>query len=139
MTHYLRRARGLTAGATLSSGTAAYLATTNTPLWAVPVVYVAAVLAWSAQRDYGNHRRVLVEHEQARRAACQGADPLVPCCSVWRHSGGTVHGPDCTLPPDTEPDPTAELNSACCAEGFVSRGADHEDTCPTRTPRSNAA
>ncbi|MFI1677021.1 hypothetical protein [Streptomyces sp. NPDC020607] len=139
MTHYLRRARGLIASATLSSSTAAYLATTSTPLWAVPVVYVAAVLAWCAQWDYGNHRRVLVEHEQARRAACRGAAPLVPCCSVWRHSGGTVHGPDCALPPDTKPDPTAELNSACCTTWFVARGDQHETDCPTRTTRSSAA
>ncbi|MEU1478929.1 hypothetical protein [Streptomyces sp. NPDC005760] len=42
-------------------------------------------------------------HERARRAACTDAAVLaapLPCCSFWRHSGGAVHGPDCTRPPE---------------------------------------
>lgn len=135
MTHHLRYARGLTAGATLSSGTAAYLATTNTPLWCLPAVYVAALLAWCAQREYACHRAVLVDHEQARRKAQQPeqADG-VPCCSFWRHSDGAVHGPGC----QRAHDPTAELNAACCDVWFVSRGSDHGATCSKRDHRSPA-
>lgn len=111
MTPHLRYARGLTAAAILSSATAAYLATTSTPLWSLPVVYIAALLAWCGQRDYAAHRRVLVEHELARRALYSEQLDV----------------------------PTAELNAACCTEGFVSQGTVHEATCTTRTARSSAA
>lgn len=133
MTPHLVYARGLTAGALLSAAAAAYLTTTSTPLWSLPVVYVAGLLAWCAQREYAFHRARLVEHEKARRAAYVQQPP--PCCQFWRHSDGAVHGPRCTR----QTDPTAELYAACCAAGFVSRGTDHEPTCPTRTTRSSAA
>lgn len=42
-------------------------------------------------------------HQRARRAAHTDPASLavpLPCCSFWRHSGGAVHGPDCTRPPE---------------------------------------
>lgn len=137
MTHHLRYARGLTTTATLSTGSAGYLATTNTPLWSLPVGYVAGFLAWCAQREYVCHRALLVEHERARRAARVGeaGEVVGPCCEFWRHSGGAVHGPGCPRPPD----PTVEFNSSCCMAWFVSRGDEHDATCPSRSPRSSAA
>lgn len=137
MTPHLRYARSLTAAATLSSGTAAYLATTDTPLWSLPVVYVAALLAWCARREYAFHRTLLVKHERARRNA-YGEQPdetaNVPCCPFWEHSDGAVHGPGCPRPLD----PTAELNAACCDIWFVSRGSGHGATCSKRDHRSAA-
>ncbi|WP_406157703.1 hypothetical protein [Streptomyces canus] len=71
---------------------------------------LAAVLAygsgWLVVLGGLCHRVHLVDqtrHEQARRAA--NTDPAtlsapLPCCSFWRHSGGAVHGRDCTRPPD---------------------------------------
>lgn len=135
MTPHLRYARGLTAAATLSSGTAAYLATTSTPLWSLPAVYVAALLAWCAQREYAFHRRILVGHEQARRAAYgQELDEPVPCCSFWEHSDGAVHGPGCERTGDLD----AELAAACCDMGFVSCGTDHSPTCRYSTRSTSA-
>ncbi|MFB7711624.1 hypothetical protein [Streptomyces sp. NPDC056105] len=135
MTPALLTARGLTAAtATLTIG-AVYLGTVN-PWLIIPPAYVAVLLAWCARCQYAAHRRVLVRHEQARRAAL-GLELLdgVPCCRLADHSGGRAHRADCQRPPD----PSVELNSACCAEVFVSLGATHEAQCPTLTSRSSAA
>ncbi|MFJ9037435.1 hypothetical protein ACIRF8_12710 [Streptomyces sp. NPDC102406] len=135
MTPALRTARYLTAAAGALTASAAYLGTVIT-WWAVlPCLYVAAVIAWCASCEYAVHRRTLTAHERARRAALlEELDTAGPCCRLYDLSGGYAHR-DCARPPDG----LAELYTACCAEAFVSRGARHDATCPTRTTRSNAA
>lgn len=71
---------------------------------------LVGALAWGAcflvflgGRFQAVHFADRVRHERARRAA--HTDPVrlarpFPCCSFWKHSDGTVHGPDCTRPPE---------------------------------------
>ncbi|WP_405909590.1 hypothetical protein OG742_37310 [Streptomyces sp. NBC_00828] len=52
----------------------------------------AAVLTEAAVRERRRHRRVLAEHEWARRRALGlNPAPLRPCCLLGQASGGTVH------------------------------------------------
>ncbi|MFI0242558.1 hypothetical protein [Streptomyces sp. NPDC016845] len=111
MTPHLRPDLLLTAAAALTSAAAAYLPTTNTPLWAALVAPFAVALAHCAACEWTRHRALLAEHAAVRRAA---ADAIA-------RTG-----------------PLADLYTACCSAGFVSRGRAHDTTCPTRT-RSRAS
>ncbi|MFJ9128903.1 hypothetical protein ACIRJS_32860 [Streptomyces sp. NPDC102340] len=130
MTPALRTARCLTAAAALSSASAAYLVATGSYWFAVGVVYVAGVLAWCASRDYARHRRIQL---QALGRALTAIGSSTACCHLAEHSDGQAHNPSCLRRP------TSELYATCCIEAFVSRGAQHESTCPSRTTRSSAA
>ncbi|MFD6619998.1 hypothetical protein ACFWFB_32675 [Streptomyces albidoflavus] len=110
VTSHLRPALLLTAAAALTSAAAAYLATTSAPWWAILVVPFAVALGWCAACEWTRHRAVLAAHE----AACRAAE---------------VH---------LQRGPLADLYTACCSAGFVSRGRAHDTTCPTRT-RSHTA
>lgn len=110
MTPHLRPALLLTTAAALASAAAAYLATTSAPLWAALVVPFAVASGWCAACEWTRHRALLAEHENARRAA-------------------EVH---------LQRGPLADLYTACCSAGFVSRGRAHDTTCPTKT-RSRAS
>jgi ABC-type nickel/cobalt efflux system permease component RcnA len=139
MTPALRTARWLTAAATLSSATAAYLTATGWYWSAAGTVYVASLLAWCANREYAHARRARYRAQLAERAARgesidDAVFAVVPCCDLSTHADGRSHGADCLRPPD----PFAELDAACCAEGFISFGVAHDSTCPTRTTRSAA-
>ncbi|WP_405476447.1 hypothetical protein [Streptomyces sp. NBC_00009] len=136
MTPHLRTARGCSLGTAALTAGAVYLGTTMSPWAAVPGLYVAAFLGWCARRSYAAHRRTLVRHEQARLAAL-GEELLLgmPCCRLPEHSASRAHGTNCLRPPDF----ADELAAACCAEGFVSRGAHHESACRINSPRSSAA
>jgi len=94
VTSHQRYARAFTLAALLAAAGA--IACHHEPVPAAGLAYGAAVLAWCASREYGAHRRVLLEHEWARRRA-QGEQPapLTPCCLLYETSG-TVHAPDCT-------------------------------------------
>ncbi|MYT70908.1 MULTISPECIES: hypothetical protein [unclassified Streptomyces] len=136
MTPALRTARALTAAAVLTTATAAWLAATNAVWWAVAVGYVTALLAYCAQRSRADHHRILAAHDRARRLATgELIDDGLPCCSLWTLSAGEVHGPGCLRPHD----PDAELQNACCTEGFVSRGLAHTRQCRTTSARVGAA
>jgi hypothetical protein len=94
MTSHQRYARACTTTALLLGAGA--IACYSEPIPAAGLAYGAAVLAWCASREYGAHRRLLEEHEWARRRA-QGEQPppLTPCCLLYETSG-IVHAPDCT-------------------------------------------
>lgn len=88
----------------------AALAAAGSGVWAwareewVPLAcwgWSAVVLVLIGGRCQSAHLTVRAKHELAQRAARTDAAVLgvpVPCCSFWRHSGGEVHGPDCTRP-----------------------------------------
>ncbi|MEV3857763.1 hypothetical protein AB0J38_25985 [Streptomyces sp. NPDC050095] len=135
MTPALRTARTLTAAATALGTGAVYLAVT-VAWWAVlPGLYVAVFLAWCAACEYGHHRRILAEHERARRAAhAAELDAVGSCCRLAELSGGYAHR-RCTRPPDVG----AVLDVACCDLWVASRGVDHEPDCPSSARRSSAA
>ena len=137
MTTHQRYARACTTAALLLGAGA--IACYQQPIPAAGLAYGAAVLAWCATREYGAHRRLLEEHEWARRRALgQRPQPLTPCCEFWRSSGGKVHGPDCPTLPGLE-QANQELLDACCERWWTALETDHDPTCPTQTPRSNAA
>ncbi|MGW4042993.1 hypothetical protein [Streptomyces sp. NPDC004721] len=103
MTPHLTTARACTAATPLLAASACYSATAN-PWLALPGLYAAAVLAWTAARSYTAHRRTLAEHHWARRqelGACP--PPLDPCCLLAHHSNGAAHDHRCTQPrPDRQ-------------------------------------
>ncbi|MGY0021158.1 hypothetical protein [Streptomyces sp. cg35] len=136
MTPAIRTARALIAAAVLTCATGAYLAATARVWWAIAAVYVAALLAYCAQRSRADHRRILVQHDRARRIALgELIDDGLPCCQLWNVSDGEVHGPGCLSPHD----PDAELQNACCSDAFVSRDRTHDPRCRMASARSNAA
>jgi hypothetical protein len=94
VTSHQRYARAFTLAALLTAAGA--ITCYSEPIPAAGLAYGAAVLAWCASREYGAHRRLLEEHEWARRRTLgEQPEPLDPCCPLWRASG-TVHAPDCT-------------------------------------------
>lgn len=136
MTPTLRTARTLTAAVPVLTAAGIYAGTTVTPWLCLPGLYAAAFMAWCASREYGRHRRLLVRHEQARRAALgEELDAAAPCCRLDELSGGYAHGTDCMRPPDLD----AELAVACCELWFITRRADHDVHCRIRPTRSSAA
>ncbi|GHA22350.1 hypothetical protein [Streptomyces purpurascens] len=101
MTPARRTARACRITAVIPFASAIYSATHH-PLYAVPGLISTAVLLAIAAAYDTEDRRIRARHEQLRRAAVADEQllPPVPCCSFWRHSGGEIHGPDCTRPPD---------------------------------------
>lgn len=136
MTPALRTARGLALAAAAATICAVYLGITAA--WWMPAIslYAAAFLAWCAHRSYAHHRRILTDHEHARRAARLEVELHTPCCEIGDHSDGKAHSWDCRR---RTPGPDEELGTACCDMGFVSRGMTHDSTCPANTTRSNTA
>jgi len=100
VTTHQRYARACTLGALLAAAGA--IACYSEPIPAAGLAYGAAVLAWCASREYAAHRRILLEHEWARRRALgEQPAPLTPCCLLWVYSDGHVHdGRRCTRPRD---------------------------------------
>ncbi|WP_432182071.1 hypothetical protein [Streptomyces sp. NBC_00063] len=100
MTPALRTARWLTAAATISSATAAYLVLTGWYWLAVGTVYVAGLLAWCAHSHRQHHRVKRARALLAERAA-RGLpiDPVVftviSCCGLSEHADGQAHDTDC--------------------------------------------
>lgn len=135
MTRALRTARAhLFAAAALIVG-ALHIGMTEAPWQCLPGLCLAAVLVRSALRSYAEHRAVLSECERARCAAIvEELDMAVECCRLAHLSGGYAHGKGCMLSADA----FAELYTACCAEGFVSRGARHWPTCRVNSASSSA-
>lgn len=104
MTPALHTARWLTAAATLSSATAAYLVYTGWYWAAAVVVYVAGLLAWCANREYAHARTQRFRGQLAeRRARGETIDPrvfeIVPCCDLSTHADHDLHGADCLRRP----------------------------------------
>jgi len=94
VTSHQRYARAFTTAALLTAAGA--IACHAEPIPAAGLAYGAAVLAWCASREYGAHRRLLEEHEWARRRTLgEQPQPLTPCCPLYETSG-IVHAPDCT-------------------------------------------
>ncbi|MGW7498622.1 hypothetical protein ACWGKA_30630 [Streptomyces luteogriseus] len=109
-----RACRIMAAGLSLS---AAY-GVTHYWLYGLPGVVSASVLLAVAQSYSDEDRRIRARHEQLRRAALsdeQLLPPPVPCCSFWRTSGGEVHGPDCTRPPNACTSLTADHDHGTAA------------------------
>ena len=97
MTRSLRYAHATTATAVLAAAGATWLALTERWLPAAGLAYTTLFFAWLAAREYANHRRVLLEHEWARRAARgEQPPPLTPCCRLGRASRGAAHDDRCT-------------------------------------------
>lgn len=103
MTPALRTARATLGLTVLVTAAAVYTMTINAWL-GVCGFYTAAFLVWCTQHSYADHRRIVAEHEWARRAAAgECPPPLVPCCSLGLASDGAAHDDRCT-------DPLARLN-----------------------------
>lgn len=97
VTRHLRIGRACSLAAVLLGIGATDLATQDEWLFAAALAYGTLVAGLGARVEYGSHRRVLEQHEWARRHAL-GEEPLAPldpCCPLWRMSR-TVHAPDCT-------------------------------------------
>ncbi|MFD4968914.1 hypothetical protein [Streptomyces sp. NPDC058424] len=98
MTPHRTTARACTAATPLLAASACYSATTN-PWLALPGLYAAAFLAWTAARLHTAHQRTVAEHDWARRRALgKNPPPLTPCCMLARHSDGAAHDHRCTRP-----------------------------------------
>lgn len=97
MTRHLRTGRACTVAALLLGAGSLRLATVHEWLPAAALAYGTLVVTLGARLEYGSHRRVLAQHEWARRHALgdKPLAPLDPCCPLWRMSR-TVHAPDCT-------------------------------------------
>ncbi|WP_395571722.1 hypothetical protein [Streptomyces sp. BK79] len=130
MTPSLRTARACRAAAVLLVFCALYAATHH-PWLAVPGLYAAAVFAWCGARARTEHRRRVVRAQRAERlarsaAACSPLTVPRPCCAFWRHTGGAVHGPECTRPAAARfPAP-----DGCCERWWTSLGVRHDADCP---------
>ncbi len=97
MTTSLRYAHATTTAAVLATAGATWLAATERWLPAAGLAYSVAFFAWLAAREYANHKRVLLEHEWARRHALgQNPPPLTPCCRLGHASRGAAHDDRCT-------------------------------------------
>ncbi|MGQ4350484.1 hypothetical protein [Streptomyces sp. SAS_275] len=97
MTSHLRLGRACTIAALLLGAGALRLALDADWIPAAALAYGSLVVTLGARLEYGSHRRVLEQHEWARRHALGETPlaPLDPCCPLWRISR-TSHAPDCT-------------------------------------------
>lgn len=97
MTTSLRYAHATTTLAVLAAAGATRLATLGQWLPAAGLAYTTLFFAWLAAREYANHKRVLAEHDWARRCALgQNPPPLTPCCRLGHASRGAAHDHRCT-------------------------------------------
>ncbi|MFE9776369.1 hypothetical protein ACFYOV_32880 [Streptomyces sp. NPDC005931] len=90
---------GHTSTATAITFTAAAAGLAATPYWpaALALLYTAALFTWLAVRCYADHRRILLEHDWARRRALgEQPAPRDPCCRLGRASRGAAHDHRCT-------------------------------------------
>ncbi|MFI1723890.1 hypothetical protein [Streptomyces sp. NPDC020489] len=103
MTAWQRAALSCRLTALSASIGAVWLSTHDNWIPAASLCWGALVLAVVGGRCQHAHLFDQARHERARRAAAADSKTLnvpIPCCSYWRHSGGTVHGPDCARPPE---------------------------------------
>jgi hypothetical protein len=132
VTPSLRIARVCRAVAALLVAAAGYAAAHHHPWLAVPGLYAAAVFAWCAAREGAEHRRSVVLAQRAERLArpCPSGShgSLKPCCALWLHSVGAVHGPECTRPAAAR----VPLRDDCCERWWTSLGARHDADCRRR-------
>ncbi|MFC8361102.1 hypothetical protein ACFUIY_14665 [Streptomyces griseorubiginosus] len=101
MTPHRRAALAFRTAALASVGGAIWMATHHERAAAGFLAWGVFFLLFLGGRCQKVHLVDLARHEQARLAARTDAVTLavpLPCCSFWRHSGGVVHGPDCTQP-----------------------------------------
>ncbi|MFG2963555.1 hypothetical protein ACGFZS_09725 [Streptomyces sp. NPDC048288] len=99
MTAHRRTARALLGGAGLAAASTAYAADTAHEVLAGLGAYTALLLAWCARGYFAAQRRQLAEADWERRhVAGERPAPLVPCCTLARHSDGTAHDRRCTDP-----------------------------------------
>lgn len=99
MTTSLTYARAHTTIAVLAALAAAWLARGAHWTPAAGLAYTTLLFTWLALREYTNHRRVLAEHDWARRRALgEQPPPLDPCCRLGRASHGAAHDGLCTDP-----------------------------------------
>ncbi|MEU3899003.1 hypothetical protein [Streptomyces sp. NPDC045251] len=135
MTPSLRTARACRAAAVLLLAAAGYAATHH-PWLAVPGLYAAAVFAWCSARARTEHRLRLARVQRAERLARPRSQrpvvALAPCCGLWQHSYGAVHGPDCTRPAAAR----TPLRGGCCERWWTSLGTGHDADCRHRTGSS---
>ncbi|MFC8423978.1 hypothetical protein ACFUN7_24385 [Streptomyces sp. NPDC057236] len=97
MTTSLRYTCLFTTVAVLATTGAAWLATDRLWLPAAGLLYTVVLATWIAAREYANHKRVVAEHEWARRRALgEQPPPLDPCCRLGRASYGAAHDDRCT-------------------------------------------
>ncbi|WTC56867.1 hypothetical protein OH715_16975 [Streptomyces cellulosae] len=97
MTTSLRYARATATVAVLAILGAAWLARDAQWVPAAGLAYTAAFFSWLSAREYANHRRILAEHQWARRRALgEQPAPLDPCCRLARASYGAAHDHRCT-------------------------------------------
>lgn len=103
MTPHRRAALAFRAGALVAAGTAVWMGLRHEWILTAALAYGVFLLLFLGGRCQKVHLVDRARHERARRAALTDAAVLaapLPCCSFWRHSGGAVHGPDCTRPPE---------------------------------------
>lgn len=98
MTTHLRYAIGAALGSLTTLVISIALALDDKPWLAFIVVFTTALLTWDVRRETALHRRLLAEHDLARRRAHGETVPaLNPCCLLHRASRGAVHDHRCTL------------------------------------------
>lgn len=101
MTRRRRMGRALALAAVLLAAGAIRLGATGHWVAAAALAYGTLLAGLGACLEYRFHRRVLAQHERARRRARGEAPlaPLDPCCAFWLASEGAAHGRGCTRPP----------------------------------------
>ncbi|MEU9134627.1 hypothetical protein AB0D33_01430 [Streptomyces sp. NPDC048404] len=100
MTRPLRTGRVLALAAVLLAAGAIRLGVTDQWIAAAALAYGTLLAALGACLERRAHRRILAQHERARRRARGEAPiaPLDPCCSFWLASDGAAHGRGCARP-----------------------------------------
>jgi len=101
MTPYQRAALGCRLAALAATGGVAAAATEQQWVPAAGLLWGGFLLAFVGGCCQQAHLSIRATHERARRAALTDTTTLdipVPCCSVWRHTGGALHDPTCTRP-----------------------------------------
>jgi hypothetical protein len=100
VTRHLALARACRALALAELAAAAWLLTNHEGLLGILVVWAAPSLLAADVVCRGAHHRARAEAQRAAQLeAGEQVRPLTPCCPLWKHSDGQVHGPGCTRPP----------------------------------------
>jgi hypothetical protein len=98
VTRHHRTGRALALTAVLLGAGAIRLGVTDHWIAAAALAYGTLLAALGACLERRAHRRILAQHERARRRARGEAPlaPLDPCCAFWIASAGAAHGRGCT-------------------------------------------
>lgn len=128
MTPAQRSALACRLAALAAAGTAVWMGVRGEWILPASLAWGAFLLLFLGGRFQSAHLSDRARHERAQRAMAADSKTLgapIPCCSFWRHSGGQVHGPDCTRPAAAQHDGyRSDPSTAAAFEEITSRLGD---------------